>query len=73
MNAFQKAVEGAEDSQEFAVNDLKAIALSNKDIVIGIASSGRTLCIKRNHLCERNGCQDCLYYLKFKFSFGKTG
>lgn len=42
MNAFQKAVEGAEDSQEFAVNDLKAIALSNKDIVIGIASSGRT-------------------------------
>lgn len=41
-NAFVKAVEGAEDSKEFAVNDLKNINLNKNDIVIGIAASGRT-------------------------------
>lgn len=41
-NAFVKAIEGAEDSKEFAVEDLKKINLSPKDIVIGIAASGRT-------------------------------
>lgn len=41
-NAFVKAVEGAEDSQEFAVEDLKKIGLSEKDVVIGLAASGRT-------------------------------
>ena len=42
MNAFQKALEGAEDSRELAEKDLKEINVSGKDIVIGIASSGRT-------------------------------
>ena len=41
-NAFVKAVEGAEDSRELAVEDLKRICLCDKDIVIGIAASGRT-------------------------------
>lgn len=41
-NAFVKAVEGAEDSKEFAINDLKNINLTKNDIVIGIAASGRT-------------------------------
>ncbi len=40
--AFIKAVEGAEDSMELAVNDLKQIGLNEKDMVIGIAASGRT-------------------------------
>ncbi|MFA6611903.1 MAG: N-acetylmuramic acid 6-phosphate etherase [Bacilli bacterium] len=40
--AFIKAVEGAEDSLELAVSDLKRIHVSSKDIVIGIAASGRT-------------------------------
>ena len=40
--AFVKAVEGAEDSKELCVNDLKSIDLNSKDIVIGIAASGRT-------------------------------
>jgi N-acetylmuramic acid 6-phosphate etherase len=40
--AFIKAVEGAEDNQELAVEDLKRIHLSNKDIVVGLAASGRT-------------------------------
>ena len=41
-HAFVKAVEGAEDSKELCVNDLKALNFSNKDILIGIAASGRT-------------------------------
>ncbi len=40
--AMIKAVEGAEDSKEMAVEDLKSINLTNKDILIGIAASGRT-------------------------------
>ncbi|MGY3766038.1 N-acetylmuramic acid 6-phosphate etherase [Vagococcus vulneris] len=40
--AFIKAVEGAEDSEELAIVDLKKIHLSDKDTVIGIAASGRT-------------------------------
>ncbi|MGL4798463.1 MAG: N-acetylmuramic acid 6-phosphate etherase [Cellulosilyticaceae bacterium] len=40
--AFIKAVEGAEDSEELGVADLKAINLTDKDVVVGIAASGRT-------------------------------
>lgn len=40
--AFVKAVEGAEDSRELGVKDLKELDLSEKDIVIGLAASGRT-------------------------------
>lgn len=40
--AFVRAKEGVEDSKEEAVEDLKNINLSNKDILIGIAASGRT-------------------------------
>lgn len=40
--AMTIAVEGAEDSKELAINDLKSINLNENDIVIGIAASGRT-------------------------------
>jgi N-acetylmuramic acid 6-phosphate etherase len=40
--ALRLAVEGAEDSKEEARNDLMKYDLCNKDIVIGIAASGRT-------------------------------
>lgn len=40
--AFVKAVEGAEDSSELGIEDLKAIHLSAEDTVVGIAASGRT-------------------------------
>ena len=40
--AFVKAVEGAEDKPLLAHEDLKSINLIDKDIVIGIAASGRT-------------------------------
>ncbi|GAA0110489.1 MULTISPECIES: N-acetylmuramic acid 6-phosphate etherase [Clostridium] len=41
-SAFIKAVEGAEDSKTLGVDDLKNISLTNKDVVIGLAASGRT-------------------------------
>ena len=40
--AFVKAVEGAEDSRELGRQDLIDIDLQKRDIVIGIAASGRT-------------------------------
>ena len=40
--AFVKAVEGAEDSRELGRQDLVDINLEERDIVIGIAASGRT-------------------------------
>ncbi len=40
--ALRTAIEGAEDSKEEAVKDLKAYNLTAKDFVIGIAASGRT-------------------------------
>lgn len=41
-NALVNAVENAEDSKELAVNDLKEINITEKDVVVGIAASGRT-------------------------------
>lgn len=40
--ALTQAAEGAEDFPERAVADLQAIALSQGDVVVGIATSGRT-------------------------------
>ena len=40
--AFVKAVEGAEDSRQLGHDDLVNIHLESRDIVIGIAASGRT-------------------------------
>ncbi|AHI54282.1 N-acetylmuramic acid 6-phosphate etherase [Spiroplasma sabaudiense Ar-1343] len=40
--ALRIPIEGAEDSQELAIQDLKAINFSKKDVVLGIGASGRT-------------------------------
>lgn len=40
--AFLKAVEGAEDDRALGQSDLEAYGLNAKDVVIGIAASGRT-------------------------------
>jgi len=40
--AIKDSVEGAEDSKELAHKDLKELNLTEKDIVVGIAASGRT-------------------------------
>ncbi|GMQ45552.1 N-acetylmuramic acid 6-phosphate etherase [Vibrio sp. 10N] len=41
-DAMFKAKEGAEDDPVLGAQDLKDIALTNKDVVVGIAASGRT-------------------------------
>ena len=40
--AIYKAVEGAEDNIQLAITDLKNIHFTDKDILVGIAASGRT-------------------------------
>ncbi|MBO4809486.1 MAG: N-acetylmuramic acid 6-phosphate etherase [Lachnospiraceae bacterium] len=40
--AIFKAVEGAEDSPELGENDLKELNFTSKDVLVGIAASGRT-------------------------------
>lgn len=40
--AIFKAVEGAEDSRELGIEDMKGIDFSAKDVLVGIAASGRT-------------------------------
>lgn len=40
--AIFKAVENAEDSPQLAIEDLQNIGFSNKDVLVGIAASGRT-------------------------------
>ncbi len=40
--AIYKAVEGAEDSKSQAIEDLQKAKLSEKDVLVGIAASGRT-------------------------------
>lgn len=41
-DAIFKAVEGAEDSKELGVQDMKNISFSKGDVLVGIAASGRT-------------------------------
>jgi N-acetylmuramic acid 6-phosphate etherase len=41
-SALTSAVEGAEDRPELAVEDLKGVHLTDGDVVVGIATSGRT-------------------------------
>lgn len=40
--ALTSAIEGAEDHPEFAVRDLQAIQFTSQDVLVGIATSGRT-------------------------------
>lgn len=40
--ALTNAVEGAEDHSEFAIADLQELGLSQDDVLVGIATSGRT-------------------------------
>jgi N-acetylmuramic acid 6-phosphate etherase len=40
--AIKKAVEGAEDNKSLAIEDLKSAQLTAKDVLVGIAASGRT-------------------------------
>ena len=61
--AFIKAVEGAEDSEELGASDLRERGLSDKDLVVGLAASGRTpyvvggLVNARATGCKTLGCR----------------
>ncbi len=62
--AYVRAAEGAEDSMELAVEDLKKIGLNEHDLVIGIAASGRTPYViggldYARSLGARTGCLCC--------------
>ena len=55
--AIQHAVEGAEDNVEAGRDDLKAIALSSHDTVVGISASGRTPYVSGAlHYARTQGC-----------------
>lgn len=55
--ALTDAVEGAEDSDVIGVEDLKAIHLTAKDVVVGIAASGRTpYVIEALKYAKASGC-----------------
>lgn len=63
--AFTRAIEGSEDSKEIAYEDLKKIELTAKDVVVGIAASGRTpyviggLCYAAEVGCKRVSIACC--------------
>ncbi len=40
--ALTNAIEGAEDNRQLAIDDLRAHSLSERDVLVGIATSGRT-------------------------------
>jgi N-acetylmuramic acid 6-phosphate etherase len=42
LEALTNAIEGAEDDEGLAVRDLQKVSLTDKDVVVGIAASGRT-------------------------------
>ena len=44
--AIRHPAEGAEDNEQLAIDDLKNISLNDKDVLIGIAASGRTPYVK---------------------------
>ena len=41
-DALTRSIEGAEDHSEYAVTDLERAGLTNADVLVGIATSGRT-------------------------------
>lgn len=56
--ALRHAIENAEDSKEFAIEDLTKINLNEKDLLVGIAASGRTpYVISAVEFAKSRGCK----------------
>ena len=51
--ALTRAVEGAEDHPEFAARDMLSVELSSSDVLVGIATSGRTPYVLAALICAR--------------------
>ncbi|MEJ7590439.1 MAG: hypothetical protein WKF77_02750 [Planctomycetaceae bacterium] len=47
--ALTRAIEGAEDDARAAVAELKALHVTDRDVVMGIATSGRHTCLAREY------------------------
>ncbi len=71
--AFVEAVEGAEDSKTLCEADLKEIGLTSKDIVIGLAASGRTpYVIYGLDYANKTGCHTVAIACNKGSDIGKT-
>lgn len=56
--ALLKAVEGAEDDEDLGVSDLQALKLTSRDMVVGLAASGRTpYVIGALRFARQTGCR----------------
>lgn len=56
--ALLKAVEGAEDDEDLGVRDLQALKLTSRDMVVGLAASGRTpYVIGALRFARQTGCR----------------
>lgn len=68
--ALTTAIEGAEDSQELTILDLKSIELNENDVVCGIAASGRTPYVIGGLIyAKQKGVQQSRYVVFIKGSF----
>ena len=71
--AFVEAVEGAEDSETLCGEDLKTAGLTSKDIVIGLAASGRTpYVIYGLDYANKMGCRTAAIACNKGSDIGKT-
>ncbi len=71
--AFVEAVEGAEDSETLCEEELRAINLTSKDIVIGLAASGRTpYVIHGLDYANQTGCHTVAIACNKGSDIGKT-
>ena len=71
--AFVEAVEGAEDSETLCEAELKEISLTSKDIVIGLAASGRTpYVIYGLEYANKTGCHTVAIACNKGSDIGKT-
>ncbi|MBE7720389.1 N-acetylmuramic acid 6-phosphate etherase [Lacrimispora indolis] len=71
--AFVEAVEGAEDSENLCEEDLKTAGLTSKDIVIGLAASGRTpYVIYGLDYANKMGCRTAAIACNKGSDIGKT-
>lgn len=64
QGAVFKAVEGAEDSRQLCVDDLKNVSFCSRDLLVGVAASGRTPYViggieYAKHLGAKTACVCC--------------
>ena len=71
--AIFRAKEGAEDDEALGAEDLKKIGFGSKDVLVGIAASGRTPYVLGHELRQKAGRPCHRHFLQPRFSGGKDG